>query len=293
MTETPSTSGRKRAIGIVLIVAAVLTLGSCAKEDRINPVDPSPSPVEHYALLDYQDTLHLAYAMRTDLYDCNNIVLQLKEGGRLTLLSSTHLGATLDYDTASLSEEELPDAQPEKVVVLLTNRLHPNGIFITRGKLSLTRTGNLYMIQILGATENGVGFRCKYTGRVHDLTAASNQGNLCLNDHVIDFRLGIVEQEGDSHTYRLIGSNPDIECTINSAVDLAGRTISLSSNPAEIAGGQAAGLTASFPGGAHVSAHSGTLRCSSYDNIYSLILSGATEQGEIVGTFTGPIFTAY
>jgi hypothetical protein len=76
-------------------------------------------------------------------------------------------------------------------------------------------------------------------------------------------------------------------------VDLAGRTVSLSSNPAEIAGGQAAGLTASFPGGVHVSAHSGTLRCSSYDIIYSLILSGATEQGEIVGTFTGPIFTAY
>lgn len=285
---------RHRLYSSVLAIAltATLTLVSCNKEDNISPVDSVPMAVENYALLDYQDTMHLAYAMRTDLYDCNNIVFQLSDGGCLILYSQKHLDLLMDFDSANLVSPDDFTAHQEGIVAMIVSDLSPTGICISRGQMVLHRTGDLYAIQILGATENGLGFRCQYTGLVHDLTTLSNQGRLTMGQESLTFHLGMLCLEGDRHTYHLIGSNPHVECVISSTTDIIGKTLPISDDALIIENGTAVGMTASLPNGLQAKASSGTLQCSCYGNIYSLVINADTDHGSATVLFTGPMYTA-
>lgn len=268
------------------------TLTSCSKEDTIEPVAPEINTSTNYAVFDYQDTLHIAYAMRTDLYDCNNLVFQFQEGGRLDLYSHHHLSLDDFSDTVKLVSYADFSEDSNGVVAVISTDLYPFGLFITRGKVSLRRNGDQYVIAIIGATESGLGFRSQFTGTVHDLTAISTQGSLTVDENTIEFHLGIMTQEGDLRTYHLLGSNPHAECSISSTVDLAGKSLPISSDPATIQSGNAVGLTVSIPYGSNATATSGTLQCSNYGNVYTFIISANTTLGNASGHFTGPIYPA-
>jgi len=275
-------------LGYFLIVNM---LTSCSKEDHIATPYEEILPTNNYVLFDYQDSLRIAYAMRTDLYTCNNISFQLKEGGRLDLYSHQHLDPSLLSDTAKLISYEAYADNQNGVVAVITTELFPYGTYISRGKITIKRVDEQYTIDILGANENGLGFRSQFRGCVHDLTAATHQGSLNFDEDTISFRLGIMSQAEGLRTYRLIGSNPYAECAITSTVDIAGKSLPISSNPADIESGRAVGLTASIPYGIHSTGLSGTLHCSNYDGIYTLVISATTNRGEASGHFTGPLYT--
>jgi len=271
----------------------VLSLSSCSKEDNIKPVATDEPSTVSYALFDYQDTLHIDYAMRTDLYDYNNIVFQFHEGGRLDLYSHHHLNLEDLSDTVKLVSYQDFSSNQQGVVATVSTDLFPYGVYIPYGKVILHRTGDLYVIDILGATESGLGFRSLFSGRVHDLTGPSNQGSLSINENAFTFHLGIMEQEGSLRSYHLIGSNPYAECVITSTVDIAGKDMPISADPEIIESGSAVGLTISIPYGTHITATSGTLQCSCYDDIHTLLISASTPQGPASAHFTGPIYTAF
>ncbi len=276
----------------VAAVALALTLAGCGKEDQLAPISVESAPVPCYAAMDYQDTLHIAYALRTDLYSCHNIVFQFREGGRLDLYSRGHLSPELLADTVDLIPYDDFAAYADGVVAVFSTALYPYGEYITRGKLALRRDGDRYVVDLLGATQAGLGFRSQFAGRVHDLTAPSTQGSLTVADKTIDFRVAILCQDDTLRTYRLLGSNPYDECVITSAVDLAGRTLAISNDAAQIASGSAVGLTAAVPYGFLATATSGTLQCSAYGDILTLVISCTTDQGPASAHFTGPLYQA-
>jgi len=276
------------------LLAAVLVVmlnTGCSKEDRITPNEAEIQPSNRYILIDYQDTLHIDYSLHTDLYNYNNVSFLLKGGGRLDLYSQDHLDLSAMTDSAQLVSLEDFQADHKGVVATITTDLFPYGQYISRGKLTLARKGDQYTLNILGATQDGLGFRCQYSGLIHDLTAPSTQGSLNFDDKSVSFHLGVMTQEGDMRTYHLIGSNPYDECVIQSTVDIAGRDLTISSDPVEVANGNAVSLSVSIPYGFLAVASQGTLQCSRYGDIYTLVISTTTNQGDASGHFTGPIYT--
>ncbi len=274
----------------VAVLTLLAVLSGCSKEDQLTPMPEADLPEACYAAMDYQDTLHIDYALRTDLYSCHNIVFQFREGGRLDLYSRGHLSAETLSDTVDLISYDDYAAYRDGVVAVFCTDLYPYGEYISRGRLVLRRDGDRYVVDLLGATESGLGFRSQFTGRVHDLTAPSTQGSLTLGDKSIDFHVAICCQDDSLYTYHLLGGNPYDECVVTAATELAGRTLTISDDPAQIASGNAAGITISVPYGFHATATAGTLQCSAYGDIYTLALSCTTDQGPATALFTGPVF---
>ena len=283
------------AIIITALLTAFLILifnTSCSKADEITPIATTTPASPNYALLDYQDTAHIAYAMRTDLLEYNNIYFQLKGGGHLLLYSFNHLNAEEPSDTIKLVTPESFAENHQGVVAIMQSGLDPSFQTITRGEVIIHHAGDQYNINILGATESGLGFRSQYTGPIHDLTSSNNQGGIEIGDESISFHLGILSHDGDNLNYHLIGSNPYTECIIKSSVDIAGKKLPISNNPIEIENGTAVGFYTTLPNGQHHTATSGTIQCSCYGNIYTLIISATFAQGSTTGHFTGPIYLA-
>ena len=284
------TASCRKAKVLMSLIFVLMLNASCHKEDAIAPIETDIQTTDNYSVLDYQDTLHIAYAMRTDLYESNNIVFQMKEGGRLELYSYEHLHLDTPSDTAKLVSVDDLSSSHDGVVASIISDDTLNRQYITRGQVIIQHIDDQYSIAILGATENGIGYRCHYNGLVHDLTTLSDQGRLTVGLESLTFHLGILSQDGVERTYRLIGSNPDIECIISSTTDIVGKTLPISDDAHIIENGTAVGLTASMPNGLHIKATTGTLQCSCYGNIYSLVINADTDHGSATVLFTGPIY---
>ena len=113
------------AIIITALLTAFLILifnTSCSKADEITPIATNTPASPNYALLDYQDTAHIAYAMRTDLLEYNNIYFQLKGGGHLLLYSFNHLNAEEPSDTIKLVTPENFAENHQGVVAIMQRR---------------------------------------------------------------------------------------------------------------------------------------------------------------------------
>lgn len=292
------------------LLAGILIFAACSKDDNVAPI-PTDTPTNYVyfdALADYDpmhDSTPVLYALRTDSYSCENLLIRTKDCGWINIYSYNHLHPDQAVDSADLVSPEELHANHQGVAVCFNSCPLPDSVHITSGKIVLRRWADSCKLTILGATDEGSAFQCHYSGPVFDLTALDSVGFFAIEHYqaptdTLPLRMGFLEQDTSRREYYLLGSRPNRGINIISYVDIAGKTLPVTTNFELVRSGQAVSVGYSYQSNPYtphnpyyISTYVGQITCSSYGDVYFIESSMLGGDGENTSfRYTGPIHRA-
>ena len=148
-------------------------------------------------------------------------------------------------------------------------------------------------------------YSCLFLHHVFDLTALDSVGFFAIEHYqaptdTLPLRMGFLEQDTSRREYYLLGSRPNRGINIISYVDIAGKTLPVTTNFELVRSGQAVSVGYSYQSNPYtpynpyyISTYVGQITCSSYGDVYFIESSMLGSDGENTSfRYTGPIHRA-